>query len=46
MLGNLGYSAVNCDSSLQYGGGFDLRCDVGTIGKILDYGIVLKTGIM
>ena len=49
MLGNLGYSAVNCESVLKNSGNFQMKCDVGTIGAILDYGIVLKTastGIM
>ena len=41
MLGNLGYSSVNCES-LLLGNILSMRCDIGKIGKILDYGVVTE----
>ena len=38
MLGNLGYSSINCDSSPAYVGYVGLQCNSGTIGQVYDYG--------
>ena len=38
MLGNLGYSSVNCDSAPTKVGFIGLQCNFGTIGEIYDYG--------
>jgi len=38
MLGNLGYSAVNCDSIPVNVGHLGLQCNYGTVGKITDFG--------
>ena len=38
MLGNLGYSSVNCDSAPTKVGQIGLQCNYGTIGEIFDFG--------
>lgn len=38
MLGNLGYSSVNCDSTPTKVGWIGLQCNYGTIGEIFDFG--------
>lgn len=38
MLGNLGYSSINCDSSPARVGYVGLQCNSGTIGQVYDYG--------
>ena len=38
MLGNLGYSSVNCDSLPVIVGLIGLQCNYGAIGEIFDYG--------
>ena len=38
MLGNLGYSSVNCDSAPTSVGFIGLQCNYGTVGQIFDFG--------
>ena len=39
MLGNLGYSSVNCDSTPFEVGYLGFQCNYGTVGKIYDFGL-------
>ena len=39
MLGNLGYSSVNCDSVPMNVGYVGLQCNYGLIGEIVDFGL-------
>lgn len=39
MLGNMGYSSVNCDSSPVDVGFIGMQCNYGVIGEIFDYGL-------
>ena len=39
MLGNLGYSSINCDSSPVRVGHVGMQCNFGTIGEIYDFGL-------
>jgi len=38
MLGNLGYSSVNCDSLPVTVGHLGFQCHFGRVGEIYDYG--------
>lgn len=39
MLGNLGYSSVNCESMPVTVGHLGLQCNTGTVGTIYDFGL-------
>ena len=39
MLGNLGYSSVNCDSLPMVVGHIGFDCNYGSVGQIFDYGL-------
>lgn len=39
MLGNLGYSSVNCDSAPVTVGYVGLQCNYGVVGEIYDFGM-------
>ena len=42
MLGNMGYSTVNCMSMPLEVGYYTLTCPYGVIGNITDYGVKIK----